>query len=96
MFAALGGRKRVKGQGSTMLFPQELKSGQSSVNEYVAGFQKYSELVELLELSLADITLRIKSGKYYKDFTEEELCRMIRGLFSDSEKRDRVLSLVKK
>jgi hypothetical protein len=73
MFAASLDGKQSINRGSPAIFPQELKSKQEPVKDYVAGFQKYCEFAELLELSLADITLRIESGRYYKAFTEEEI-----------------------
>jgi hypothetical protein len=90
MFAAsIGGKQSI---GSPVTFPEPLKSKLKSVNEYVQGFQKYCELAELLELSLADITVRLSEG-YYDGFTREELSRMIRALFSDSAKRNGVLGM---
>ncbi|KAL3894646.1 MAG: hypothetical protein SGCHY_005155, partial [Lobulomycetales sp.] len=75
------GRKHIP--PARPVFPSELKSRNENVNAHVAGFQKYRELSELLELSLADISARLESGRYYLDFSKEEKSRMIRALFSD-------------
>lgn len=75
-------------------FPERLVSKVEAVNTFVLGWERYCELAELLELSLADITIRIEGRAYYTSFTTQELTRMIRGLFADSEKRARVLELI--
>ena len=76
-------------------YPHALVSRQRAVNEYVDGWQKYLELAELLELSLADITQRIATGVYYAAWKQEELKRLVCGLFSQSEKREAVLVLIR-
>lgn len=57
---------------------------------YVRHWLKFSYLSELLEASLADITYLFESGALV-DFDVEELKRLVRSLFADTQLRTNLI-----
>ncbi|RKP08273.1 Centromere/kinetochore Zw10-domain-containing protein [Thamnocephalis sphaerospora] len=61
-------------------------ANKTQVSAWIAHWEKYSQLVTLLELSFSDIMQRFRDGKLHM-FSANELVGLIRALFSDTPLR---------
>jgi len=73
---------------------QSLFEANTSALQLVASWQKMLHTQFLLDASLVDITNSWKAGKITQSFKSEEVKRLIRALFQNTERRANALSAI--
>ena len=81
----------VTNPGSAVSATDSSSSKNLLVDVHVRLYRKFFEYAELVELNLSQISERLRRGNWYLEFSQQELQRCVRSLFSDNEKRDKLL-----
>ncbi|KAJ3396162.1 hypothetical protein HDU92_003834 [Lobulomyces angularis] len=76
--------------------PPVLKSDNKYINYYVSNYVFYRELTEILELSMVEITKRLKTDGWYVEFNKAQMKKLSKALFSDGDNRERLLNEIEK
>ncbi|WVN86029.1 uncharacterized protein L203_101187 [Cryptococcus depauperatus CBS 7841] len=79
-----------------LIYPLEnVFVGGAGAVDHVSGWLKFCYIAEILQANLVDITYLLEQGALI-DFTIDELVRLIKALFANSEKRDQIIEKIER